>query len=283
MGGPLVTALNISDRSDYRLYSSDNNVTMQSLATETAYDTRCFGLFERMLNTVPSSVILSDIITPMVWKGVDVIMDISTSGTVSLAGSIRNLYDSTTTEPVTTVSYTYTSTSGNSSDLISDAYDSTTGAGTSQFGSTAYYSFNTTIESPGTSYLTIESSISYPINDEIFVLPNWSIVSQRAGTITLVAAALTSTLSANETMTGVLMVPTSQSGTVSQAIVNSTITMTEFATAGDYTLFEGDYTSASSGGRGGGGGSTIVTKVFLGDGDVTVSRPVKSDSFVRSN
>lgn len=65
-GGPLVTALNSSDRSDFRLYSSDNNVTTNTLVTETAFDQKCHGLFERMLNTVPASATLSEIIVPMV-------------------------------------------------------------------------------------------------------------------------------------------------------------------------------------------------------------------------
>lgn len=37
LGGPLVTAPNVTDRSDLRLYISDSNATLQSIAEESAF------------------------------------------------------------------------------------------------------------------------------------------------------------------------------------------------------------------------------------------------------
>lgn len=260
-GGPLVTASNSSDRSDYRLYISDNNVTMNALVTETAFDQKCYGLFERMLNTVPASVTLSDVIVPMVWKAIDLLLDLSSDGILTLSGEIRHLYTSSETAP-TTATYTTSTSSTNSSLQTTDAY---VNVGTSQFGSTTYYAFNTTLDR-GTTSLNIEDQVSYPINDNIFVLPIKSTVSSSTRTVTLYAASLT-----QGTMTGVLMVPESQTGTVTHVIQNTTMTMTEVGTAGDYFLYEGNATVSRT-------GFTIIGMVYLGDGEVR-SKTIKSDLF----
>ncbi|KAJ6483276.1 hypothetical protein C8R45DRAFT_931887 [Mycena sanguinolenta] len=59
---------NITTRSDSRIFSSDGNVTMQSVASPTTFNTVCADLFERMLNTVPSTVTLTDPIEPFDFK-----------------------------------------------------------------------------------------------------------------------------------------------------------------------------------------------------------------------
>jgi len=59
----LIIGPNITTRSDSRIFSSDGNVTMQRLlSTETFSDT-CADVFQKMINTVPSTVNLTDPIT----------------------------------------------------------------------------------------------------------------------------------------------------------------------------------------------------------------------------
>ncbi|KAJ7454330.1 heme peroxidase [Mycena galericulata] len=64
----LVVGSNISTRSDLRIFSSDGNVTMQSMASPTTFDQTCADLIERMINTVPSAVTLTDTIEPIDFK-----------------------------------------------------------------------------------------------------------------------------------------------------------------------------------------------------------------------
>lgn len=234
---------------------------MQTLADDLAFRTKCFDLFERMINTVPSTVTLSDPVTPLTWKSVNVIMDISSVGQVSVSGLIRNLY--TTTTPPDTVSYTTTSAAGNSSTLTTDT---TSGNGTSLFGNTTYWPFNTTIEQ-GTTSLNFED-VSYPINDDIFILPAQSLVNSTAVSVDLRAAALTS-LAANGSMTGVLYVPTAVEGAINNAIQNVTVSMTEYGTAGNYTLYEGSVVTTSV-------ARNVIAKVVLGD---SASRTLKLSIF----
>ncbi|KAJ6483320.1 heme peroxidase [Mycena sanguinolenta] len=64
----LVVGSNVTTRSDLRIFSSDGNVTMQRLASPDTFNEVCAGLIERMINTVPSTVTLTDTIEPFDFK-----------------------------------------------------------------------------------------------------------------------------------------------------------------------------------------------------------------------
>lgn len=256
-----MTAPNEEDRSDFRLYTSDNNETMKALSEEAAFQATCLSLFERMIDTVPADVQLSDPIVPMTWKAVDVALDVNASGNVSVSGLIRNLYSDGS--PPSTVTYTTSGTDGTSADQTTGT---SSGSGTSLFGKTKYWSFNSTTASPGTSQLNFEDQ-TYPINDEIFILSKQSSSSSRSK-LTIKAAALTSLKPEDgSSMTATLYVPTAVSGLFVKQIINEMVTMTEYGTAGEYTLYQGT-TSTTTG--------NMIAKVLLGD---TASRTVKVDKF----
>jgi hypothetical protein len=59
---------------------------MQALSEEAAFQSTCYALFERMINTVRNTVTLSDPIVPMVWNGVNIMLDVSSAGVVSISG-----------------------------------------------------------------------------------------------------------------------------------------------------------------------------------------------------
>ncbi|KAF7340127.1 Peroxidase [Mycena venus] len=66
---PLVVGFNDTTNSDRRIFGSDGNVTMLSFANSPElFASRCSELFARMLDTVPSGVQLSDVITPLPVK-----------------------------------------------------------------------------------------------------------------------------------------------------------------------------------------------------------------------
>ncbi|KAF8171262.1 heme peroxidase [Pholiota molesta] len=56
----VVPASNVSFASDLRIFSSDGNVTMKSLASPTSFADTCATMIERMLNTVPSDTQLTE-------------------------------------------------------------------------------------------------------------------------------------------------------------------------------------------------------------------------------
>ncbi|KAL7781097.1 heme peroxidase [Trichoderma afarasin] len=58
---PLASGVNVTTRSDERIFNSDGRVTMRKLAESNDYFTsRCSILLERMLNTVPKEVVLTE-------------------------------------------------------------------------------------------------------------------------------------------------------------------------------------------------------------------------------
>ncbi|KAK1227053.1 hypothetical protein PQX77_009963 [Marasmius sp. AFHP31] len=65
---PLVVGPNATTNSDLRIFSSDGNATMQSLAEPDVFNKTCGELIERMINTVPKNVELTDVVTPMQYK-----------------------------------------------------------------------------------------------------------------------------------------------------------------------------------------------------------------------
>ncbi|KUJ21869.1 heme peroxidase [Mollisia scopiformis] len=261
-GGPLVTTSNVSARSDFRLFSSDNNVTITNLAQNTGRI--CSGLFEKMLNTVPSTVTLSDPITPMPWKIVDFIMHCSPGGSVRIEGFIRALW--TTTPPPNKITYNTVTSSGNVS--RQHASDAASGSGSGLFGSTTYYHFVIGTDSPGTTSMNFQG-YSYPIDDTIFVLPTQSTVKPDANTIEVKAAVLTSSL-AGGTMEGTLYVPETQQGSMAKKITMVTVPMKFLSTNGNYTLFDGLVSVSNVEGViakvavGSLGSKTVKTKLFNG-------------------
>ncbi|KAH8915954.1 heme peroxidase [Atractiella rhizophila] len=66
---PLVVAPNETFRSDARIFSSDGNATIEALSSSSStFTNTCAGLFERMINTVPRDVTLSEPLEPIEYK-----------------------------------------------------------------------------------------------------------------------------------------------------------------------------------------------------------------------
>ncbi|KAF7343119.1 Peroxidase [Mycena venus] len=61
---PLVVTQNVTFRSDLRIFNSDGNKTMEALADADAFASTCATVMEKMINTVPSGVTLTEPIEP---------------------------------------------------------------------------------------------------------------------------------------------------------------------------------------------------------------------------
>ncbi|KAJ7596092.1 heme peroxidase [Mycena floridula] len=87
---PLVSGPDPTLTSDLRIFNSDGNVTMNRLADLETFSQTCSRLFEQMINTVPSTVTLTDIIDPMALKVDSVQLSIG-QDTLLLRASLRLL------------------------------------------------------------------------------------------------------------------------------------------------------------------------------------------------
>ncbi|KAG9233260.1 heme peroxidase [Amylocarpus encephaloides] len=107
-GGPLVTTLNITERNDDRIFKSDGNVTIKAMRTQATFQDTCFRIFDKMMNTVPASVTLSDPfqVRPFILrKGA---LDLTAAGVVVYNGT----FTAHGNPPPNTVAYTYVKTTG---------------------------------------------------------------------------------------------------------------------------------------------------------------------------
>ncbi|KAH8879268.1 heme peroxidase [Thozetella sp. PMI_491] len=87
---PLVSGHNETTRSDLRIFSSDGGALMNRFAeSPELFSQTCKDLMERMINTVPKEVTLTDVITPVSVKPKWLTVDVNDDGTMSIAGEIR--------------------------------------------------------------------------------------------------------------------------------------------------------------------------------------------------
>ncbi|KAF7330880.1 Peroxidase [Mycena venus] len=87
---PLAVGFNATTNSDARIFAADGNQTMEAFAQDPDFfSTQCGSLLERMLNTVPKSVQLSEIINPLPVKPFQLFLSLATNGSLVLSGNIR--------------------------------------------------------------------------------------------------------------------------------------------------------------------------------------------------
>lgn len=89
---PLVVAHNDTLNSDKRIFAADNNVTMKALASDPKiFQSMCSDIFERMIDTVPSTVTLTEPLEPTPLKPYIQSFALTNSSHVTLTGRIRLL------------------------------------------------------------------------------------------------------------------------------------------------------------------------------------------------
>ncbi|KAK1230059.1 hypothetical protein PQX77_006875 [Marasmius sp. AFHP31] len=86
---PLVVGPNSTTNSDLRIFASDGNVTMQRLAVPDTFNKTCGNLFERMINTVPSNVVLTDVVTPIQYKVRKSRLFVASDGSYTFSAALR--------------------------------------------------------------------------------------------------------------------------------------------------------------------------------------------------
>jgi hypothetical protein len=89
---PLVVgpAVALGRHSDFKVFSSDANVTIRAMNSATAYRDTCQTVLQKMIEIVPDGVTLTDPIAPYTVKPVDMQLTLNTGGTTFLlTGFIR--------------------------------------------------------------------------------------------------------------------------------------------------------------------------------------------------
>ncbi|KAJ7914695.1 heme peroxidase [Mycena leptocephala] len=86
----LAIGFNETTNSDARIFAADGNHTMRTFAQDPEFfSAQCESLLERMLNTVPKTVQLSDVIKPLPVKPHQLVLSLAANGTLAISGFIR--------------------------------------------------------------------------------------------------------------------------------------------------------------------------------------------------
>lgn len=116
---PLIVAHNDTLNSDKRIFAADGNVTMKALASDTkTFQSMCTDIFARMLDTVPSTVTLTEPLEPIPLKPYIQSFSLTNASHITLTGRIRLLTTSDTYDDErVTLTYTPRSNPINNSTL----------------------------------------------------------------------------------------------------------------------------------------------------------------------
>ncbi|CAG8960213.1 hypothetical protein HYFRA_00012731 [Hymenoscyphus fraxineus] len=239
--------------SDFAVFTADRNVTIKAMTDAQVFNNVCSAILGRMIDTVPPSVILSDVITPYEVKPSGIQLTLLAGGNdIRFSGDIRVR---TTTRTVSSVTITYKDRNGGNGGTITTTLGGSASGFDDRF---AFFSFSSNIpasssissftvavaETGGLTTTFSNNGGGFPIQDTVIVQSSQSCLSN--GNLTVVAAVRsTSTTPVNLIITQ--KVPRSSDIPI-PALVNSTVVMTKGATVGLFDLYSASATISSAAG-----------------------------------
>ncbi|KAI8965723.1 heme peroxidase [Daldinia sp. FL1419] len=251
--GPSVKA---TRNSDYKVFNYDGNVTVKAMAAAAEFSSICATVLQKLINTVPDGVVLSDPIQPYSVKPVDMQLALNPDlSTMKLTGFIRVRTTDIGSDSISSLTLDYKDRSGGSNCGSANCAYTATVLGTTQgfddqfiwfpisadvSTSTGISSFTVTLNmADGTTKLFDNNGNLYSVQDAIFIQNSQSCLL--SGTLTVTAAVRNdrkafpvNTLISYKTSTGNPNRPI-------PTLKNTTITMTESTCVGPYTLYTATY------------------------------------------
>ncbi|KUJ22208.1 uncharacterized protein LY89DRAFT_729673 [Mollisia scopiformis] len=241
--------------SDFAVFTADKNVTLQAMTNTATFNSMCTSILQRMIETVPPTVALSDIIAPYEVKPSGLQLTLLAGGTqITFSGEIRVR---TTSRTVSSVQLNYIDRNGATGGTISTTLSGTANGFDDSFSfygfsvnipsTTSISSFTVVVNTVGGSTQTFTNNGGgFPISDSVIVQTPQSCYSN--GNLTVVAAvrsAVTTPVSMTVTQK---VASTAGSPIVSPlpSLVNASMSMVQGATIGPYVLYSGSYSVASA-------------------------------------
>ncbi|RMZ68046.1 WSC domain-containing [Pyrenophora seminiperda CCB06] len=193
-GGPLVTSHNDTMNSDLRLYESDKNATMRALLAQgDGFLDTCVELMGRAIDTVPSGVQLSQTITPMSVKPVNVTYDFGTDGKLILSGKVRVLTAAGQGSPSSLSLRMGDDDADTQLTAEAETGQSVFGRGSSGYGVTTYFPFSLSKSSikKVTSFSVSGAGVQqkFPIGSPSFVVPSLTALEGKSVNVTVAVPA----------------------------------------------------------------------------------------------
>ena len=249
----------INRHSDFKVFSSDGNVTMNGLTEPATFQSICRNVLQKMIDVVPAGVTLTEPIAPYMVKPVDMELTLNSAGTsLLLTGYIRIRTTELAATSIGNIRLTWKDRNGGNSCGSSSCSTTSTLQGVASglddtFGffpisatipaASGISSFTVTVNlEDGSSQTYDNNGEFYPMSDAIVLQKPQSCLSQSSGAMT-VAALIHNTLPEGPVNLEVsYLVPrNTANGNPVPALNTATVPMTKGACAGAYTFYTADY------------------------------------------
>lgn len=256
---PLVRGPSIGKgkNSDFKVYNSDNNVTMEALADANTFRSACKRVLQKMIEIVPSTVVLSDPIQPYKVKPVGLQLTLDAGGNSLLfTGYIRVRTTGLPNQAIDSVVITYKNREGDSSCGSQGCTITATEQGVSQGfddtfaffpieheipASTGISSFTLVVKyADATSESFDNNGASYPLQDAVLMQNPQSCLLGSTGAMTITAAVRNDRLA--DGAKAVVSYKISQTNSPAPALRSATVNLVKGDCVGKYTFFSAPYT-----------------------------------------
>ncbi|KAK3373842.1 hypothetical protein B0T24DRAFT_529707 [Lasiosphaeria ovina] len=262
---PLVRgpAIAVGRNSDFKVFNSDGNATLNAMSSPAAFASVCQTVLQKMIDTVPPGVVLTDPIAPYMVKPVDMQLTLNQgAASLLLTGNIRVRTTNLPKENIRDVTFTWKDRNGGSNCGSSGCSLTTTlqGVGSGLDDTFGFFPISTTISaSAGISSFTVKVNLvdgssqffdnngnSYPLSDAVILQKPQSCLLQSSGALTVTALVRNDVTATPVTLGVEFLVPRGTSnGNPVPALNKATVAMTKGDCAGPlYTFYTASYSIA---------------------------------------
>ncbi|KAI1363587.1 heme peroxidase [Xylaria arbuscula] len=251
--GPSIQA---TRNSDFKVFNSDGNATMEALADPEAFTNVCATVLRKMIEVVPDGVVLTDPVQPYSVKPVDMQLTLNPgASTMQLSGFIRVRSTDFGTDTAESVSLTYKDRSGGDDCGSLGCTSTATLLGATEGFDDTFVWFPISVQIPtssgissftlavnmasGTSEEYDNNGNSYPIQDDILMQKPQSCLLE--GDLKVVAAVRNDLETQPVRMQLSYKTPVDDPNRPVPTLNNATVTMTKGDCVGLYTFYTGTY------------------------------------------
>ncbi|CCC09943.1 hypothetical protein SMACR_02523 [Sordaria macrospora] len=283
---PLVVgpAVALNRHSDFKVYNIDGNATMNGLTSAENFRNVCKTVLQKMIDTVPSGVTLTDPIAPYAVKPVDMQLTLNSGGSsFLLTGYIRVRTTNRASGAIKNIKMTWKDRNGGCASGSCSYTATVQGAGTGFDDTFEFYPISTNIPaSSGISSFTVTINLndgtsesydnngnSYPLSDAIILQKPQSCLLQTSGALT-VSALVRNDITTTPSLGISYLTPRGvvRNGNPVPILSSATVAMTKGDCIGPYTFYSASYTIA--------GGLSYAAKLSVTAGS-------SSDSFNKAS
>jgi hypothetical protein len=275
---PLVVgpAVNVNKHSDFKVYNSDGNATMEALSDADTFTNACKKVLQKMIDVVPAGVTLTEPIEPYMVKPVNLQLSLTNGGnSLRFTGYIRVKTTSLPADSIATVVLTYKDRSGGSDCGSGTCAITTTVQGVGQGFDDTFAFFPIAADIPaasGISSFTVainqvdgtqetfdNNGEGYPLQDGVLLQVPQSCLLGSSGALTIVAAVRNDRVS--EGVEALVSYKVPQTRSPVPLLQEASVTLQKGRCVGGYTLFSATHTVE--------GGLAYESRVDVKSGDLT--------------